>query len=323
MAGDPLRPRRPADRPRARRGVPGARGDRAAARVDRAGARASSASTRSFPERNGAQRQRAMIEAGATPRGGVRGVGAARRAQTYSAGGAGMSTEPSRGAEPAGGRAERGGAARGLRGGAEPHHGHRHDRPGGRLAAQHRRRGGSGRRSAGRGAPGAPQRDLEQVRDAIDGARGAAGDPRAQDPAASCAPLRDALSQLQMAYAREVAARGGAPGAAPAGAPGARASGAPAQRPAGAARPASEPPRSRPSRRAGPGPAESSGRLWVPGQLTRARPRAPLAGTSPAGTIDCAPRLHRVDARARAIRPSNVRANVLARHANQTAEDFC
>ena len=35
-----------------------------------------------FPERNGAQRQRAMIEAGATPRGGVRGFGRARRRQT-------------------------------------------------------------------------------------------------------------------------------------------------------------------------------------------------------------------------------------------------
>jgi len=73
--------------------------------------------------------------------------------------------------------------------------------------------------------------------------------------------LRDALSQLQMAYAREVqAAAGGQPEgsgarsggpAAGGGAPGAPGAGGPAQE-------------GEENRR--PGPAESSGRLWVPGQ---------------------------------------------------------
>ena len=84
VAGDPLRPRRAPDRPRARRGVPGARGDRAPARVDGAGARRARASSSRFPERNGAQRQRRMIERGRHARGGLRGLGRRRREQTYS-----------------------------------------------------------------------------------------------------------------------------------------------------------------------------------------------------------------------------------------------
>ncbi len=98
------------------------------------------------------------------------------------------------------------------------------------------------------GAPGAaPERDLGQVRDAIDGVRALLEILERSMPQ-ELRPLRDALSQLQMAYARE----------APAGAEPER----------GAAEP--PPPGSADSstaeeRAGGPGPAQSSGRLWVPG----------------------------------------------------------
>ncbi len=62
------------------------------------------------------------------------------------------------------------------------------------------------------GAPGAPpaaDRDLEQVRDAIDGVRALMGILERRVPQ-ELGPLRDALSQLQIAYAREVQAGGGA-----------------------------------------------------------------------------------------------------------------
>ena len=89
---------------------------------------------------------------------------------------------------------------------------------------------------------------------------GAAGDSRAQRSRRSCGPLRDALSQLQMAYAREAAAarRRQQPRAARAATEPRAAAGQAAQE---AGRPA--------VRAAEPGPPrvrrESSGRLWVPG----------------------------------------------------------
>jgi hypothetical protein len=115
------------------------------------------------------------------------------------------------------------------------------------------------RRSTGSpiGQPEA-ERDLEQVRDAIDGVR-ALMPILERCNASEVGPLRDALSQLQMAYAREAqrpASEQTTAGEAPA-APGAGASGSPAQ-------PAPAPPRPGQSRQ--PGPAESSGRLWVPGR---------------------------------------------------------
>jgi hypothetical protein len=102
----------------------------------------------------------------------------------------------------------------------------------------------------------APSRDLEQVRDAIDGVRALLPILERREPE-NLRPLRDALSQLQMAYAREAGAS--APqadrpdqddraGAQPA--PTAKPTG-----PAGEGKPAD-----------GPGPAQSSGRLWVPGR---------------------------------------------------------
>ncbi len=92
-----------------------------------------------------------------------------------------------------------------------------------------------------------PERDLEQVRDAIDAVRGLMPVIERRAPQ-EARPLRDALSQLQMAYARE--AQAPAPGPAP---PQAPPQGAPAAPQPGAAK-------------GGPGPAESSGRLWVPGR---------------------------------------------------------
>ena len=91
---------------------------------------------------------------------------------------------------------------------------------------------------ARKGAVGAPPEagltpDNEQLRIAIDAAKAlmAVVEPRHGD---QLAPFRDALSQLQMHYARAV---GGQPAAGP-GEPGTEQS----------------------------GPAQSSGRLWVPGQ---------------------------------------------------------
>jgi len=113
------------------------------------------------------------------------------------------------------------------------------------------------------------ERDLEQVRDAIEGVRALLPILERRGDAQQLRPLRDALSQLQMAYAREVQsapasaedaappAKGRATEDAPAepedGAAETRApeSGAPAGLDADASR--------------SPGPAETSGRLWVPG----------------------------------------------------------
>jgi hypothetical protein len=109
--------------------------------------------------------------------------------------------------------------------------------------------------------PAAGQRDLAQARDAIDAVRALLEILERSIPQ-EVAPLRDALSRLQMAYAREVAPGAGAAQAGPAGAPAADGDAAAGQgAPAGAGQtPAGE---ERPS---GPGPAEASGRLWVPGR---------------------------------------------------------
>jgi hypothetical protein len=97
------------------------------------------------------------------------------------------------------------------------------------------------------------ERDLAQVKLAIDSVR--ALTPQIESVAPDqAAPIRDALSQLQMAF---VQASGGEP---PAGPEGPRAD--PAEPPAsGAGEP--EPQKHDPD---GPGPAQQSGRLWVPGQ---------------------------------------------------------
>jgi hypothetical protein len=104
-------------------------------------------------------------------------------------------------------------------------------------------------RKAGLAAPEGeePKRDLEQVRQAIDGAR-ALMPLLEQRHADTLGPIRDTLSRLQIAYA-QLAAGGAGPQGAPAGGDGPE-SGEPGSAPkAGDA-----------------GPAQRSGRLWVPGQ---------------------------------------------------------
>ena len=97
-------------------------------------------------------------------------------------------------------------------------------------------------------APGqaGPAPDWEQVRQAIEGARALLpllkerhGDQLGQ--------VRQTLSQLQMIYAQQ--ASGGAP---------------PESEPQPAGEPAAE--SEQPDKPEGPGPAQTSGRLWVPGQ---------------------------------------------------------
>jgi hypothetical protein len=144
-----------------------------------------------------------------------------------------------------------------------------------------RRLGRPGRASAGEPgeappepvAAGGSERDLEQVRDSIDAVRALLEILERRLPA-ELGPLRDALSQLQMAYAREVQAsaaetRPGASGAAD-GASAGDAQGETAQ-PAGAAAARQAPAGpsdddASPGGTKGPGPAEASGRLWVPGR---------------------------------------------------------
>ncbi len=104
---------------------------------------------------------------------------------------------------------------------------------------------------------GAPERDLEQVRDAIDAVRGLLPVVERRAPQ-EARPLRDALSQLQMAYARE-SQSAPAPTPPPAQAP-SQAGPTPSQ--AAPAPPQPQPGATKPD----PGPAESSGRLWVPGR---------------------------------------------------------
>jgi hypothetical protein len=105
----------------------------------------------------------------------------------------------------------------------------------------------SGSGDAADAAPAGAEHDLGQVRDAIDGVRALLAILERSMPE-ELRPLRDALSQLQIAYARE----------APAGADADR---PPEQAPPGA--PGSEPAAGEQSD--APGPAQSSGRLWVPG----------------------------------------------------------
>jgi len=90
-------------------------------------------------------------------------------------------------------------------------------------------------------SPPAPSPDLEQMHQAIEGAR-AILPLVEQRHADQLGPVRDTLSQLQMAYSQLRQGGGGAP---PSGEGG-----------------GGEPPK----QPEGPGPGQSSGRLWVPGQ---------------------------------------------------------
>ena len=99
-------------------------------------------------------------------------------------------------------------------------------------------------RKAGLAAGSAGERDLEQVRTAIEAVRVLLPvlEPRHGQ---QLGPIRDALSQLQLAYAQGA---GEAPPEAGEAAP-----------PPTPEKEGQEPP-------TGPGPAQRSGRLWVPGQ---------------------------------------------------------
>ena len=107
-------------------------------------------------------------------------------------------------------------------------------------------------------APGTEaERDLGQVRLAIESVRALL--PQVQEIApGEAGQIRNALSQLQLAYVRI----GGQPPAENLDAP--APGDAPAAPPAGAPTPA--PAADQPGQPGGPGPAQRSGRLWVPGQ---------------------------------------------------------
>ena len=154
---------------------------------------------------------------------------------------------------------------------------------------------------ARRRAAGAARRDLEQVRDAIDGVARAAADPRAHAARASCARCATRSPSCRWPTRARPQAQPPAGASRPAQAPPAPAEGrAPAAR--GAAGGAAERARARRS---------PAARLWVPGTLSR---RGGLDGAGAqrgcveawatarrppfaAGTIDCAARLRRVGAR--------------------------
>jgi hypothetical protein len=111
-------------------------------------------------------------------------------------------------------------------------------------------------------APGTEgERDLGQVRMAIEGVRALMPLVEA-DLGAEARQLRDALSQLQMAYAQLSGGAAAQPGAAP---EGARPEPSAEPGPEGGA-PQEPPPAEEPIRPGEPGPAQRSGRLWVPGQ---------------------------------------------------------
>jgi hypothetical protein len=138
------------------------------------------------------------------------------------------------------------------------------------LSIGGRRLGGpAGEEPQGAGAGGeAGARDLEQVREAIDGARALLG-VLERRLGKELGPLRDALSRLQMAYAREArgaaaAAGSGEQGGGSAGARQGPDAGTAAQQPPGPSEQPGAPPEE--GERQQPGPAESSGRLWVPGR---------------------------------------------------------
>jgi hypothetical protein len=101
-------------------------------------------------------------------------------------------------------------------------------------------------RKAGLGAPPgeAPAADWEQVRQAIEGARALLPLLESRHTE-QLGPVRDTLARLQMVYAQ-------------------RASGQPAPPSEGAPQEPAKP--GEPEQPEGPGPAQTSGRLWVPGQ---------------------------------------------------------
>ena len=107
------------------------------------------------------------------------------------------------------------------------------------------------------------ERDPEQVRLAIEAVRAVV--PLLEQTAPQqVGPIRQALSQLQLAYVKaggEVGEAGGAAGGGEAGAPSGEAGAPGGEQPS----PGATEQQSSPGQQ-GPGPAQKSGRLWVPGQ---------------------------------------------------------
>jgi hypothetical protein len=97
-------------------------------------------------------------------------------------------------------------------------------------------RGEAGGEASGRDRT-PPEPDLEQVKQAIDGARALLPLVEARH-GKELGPVKDALARLQMFYAQRASGRA----------------------------PAGEAPAPEPEQPSGAGPAQSSGRLWVPGQ---------------------------------------------------------
>jgi hypothetical protein len=109
-------------------------------------------------------------------------------------------------------------------------------------------------------APGTEdERDPNQVRMAIESIRVLM--PMVEEAAPQqAAAIRDALSQLQLAYVRIGGQPGGAEAAGASQAAGSQAAGSSAPAEARGPAPTGQ------SKRDDPGPAQRSGRLWVPGQ---------------------------------------------------------
>jgi hypothetical protein len=116
------------------------------------------------------------------------------------------------------------------------------------------------------------ERDLGQVRDAIDGARALLPVLERGEAATTLAPLREAISALQLEYAK-LAGTGAAADSGPGGGGGAGAGGGPgggggsggAPAGGGDGRAPAQPAEPQGDGTADPGPAQRSGRLWVPG----------------------------------------------------------
>jgi hypothetical protein len=108
-------------------------------------------------------------------------------------------------------------------------------------------------------AGGEDEVDLGQVEAAIDGVQALLPVMEKRGAARDVRPLRDALAQLQLAYARHREA--GAPAGAGTGEPGPD-----AERAAPSGEPGKGPAAGDQDSPTGPGPAQRSGRLWVPGR---------------------------------------------------------
>ena len=284
VARDPLRARRPAARPRraAIEEYPAARGARPAAGLDGAGARRAGIEPR-LPELNGAQRQRALIDAGREPATRSTPQPSSETRATYAQEEVQHDERP-RIPATAGRRVHRGGAARRLRGRDEARS--RVDdvarsRRSCRCSTSARRKAGLGARQPRTSATSSRCAWRSRARARCCRSLEAALGPNA-------APLRDALSQLQMAYAQMA---GGA----------ARR----ARRRAGGAAGAG---RSRAGGRSGPrapGPAQRSGPPLGPGPVAGA-----AADGASAGPLATIPRAsgRRPRARRRRLRPCPARA---------------